>query len=103
LFIAGTVPNRALLPVPEETLENGELNSLPSHSPTPLSQTWQDGEQPAEKKTSSGIRPPDAETGSVTVMICPITGLRATVNCPDKYAKTFRAGTEPKEFCTFHK
>jgi len=39
----------------------------------------------------------------ITVMICPITGMRATANCPNKEAHKFKAGTEPKEFCTFHR
>ncbi len=103
-FIAGTVPNRSLLPVPDE---NPELNitERPSPSPTPLAGTWQDRSEPPDDQPPSGqLRPPAAETdGKVTVMICPVTGMRATVNCPDKKAKTFRAGTEPKEFCTFHK
>ena len=103
-FIAGTVPNRSLLPVPDENPESN-ITERSSPSPTPLSGTWQDRSEPPDDQTPSGqIRPPAAETDAkVTVMICPVTGMRATVNCPEKQAKTFRAGTEPKEFCTFHK
>ncbi len=38
-------------------------------------------------------------TGStVVVVICPLTGLRATANCPEKEARSYRAGTEPRNF-----
>ncbi|MFM9905033.1 MAG: transglycosylase domain-containing protein [Pyrinomonadaceae bacterium] len=107
LFIAGTVPNRSLIPVSDENPEgNGEPR--PSPSATPLKETWQEGTAPPPTPTGgvdgprgrNNGREPD---GFVTVVICPLTGLRATVNCPDKQAKSFRAGTEPKEFCTFHR
>ena len=102
LFIAGTVPNRSLLPIPDENIES---NPHPTRSPTPLDETWQDGSEPPEGQPPPGSsRAPTPESsGTVTVMICPLTGMRATVNCPDKLAKTYRAGKEPKEFCTFHR
>ena len=103
LFIAGTVPNRALLEGPDEDLQAGEPTPLPSHSPTPLDETWQDGNEPPKNDAPKPDRGVSSEIGNVTVMICPLTGMRATVNCPDKQPKTFRAGTEPKEFCTFHR
>ena len=100
LFIAGTVPNRSLLPIPDDT-----ANANATRSPTPLDQTWQDGSEPQDKQPSGRIsrEPADEPEKMVTLMICPLTGMRATVNCPDKQARTFRAGTEPKEFCTFHR
>ena len=102
LFILGTIPNRSLITNPADDPNGG--NTRPTPSPTPLSGTWQDGDTPPEDGQPGGQpREPAAETGSVTVMICPVTGLRATVKCPDKQAKTFKAGTEPKEFCTFHR
>jgi len=103
IFVSGTVPNRSLLPIPGD---NPELSTgeRPTPSPTPLSGTWQDrAEPPDNPQPSNQIRPPAAETGGmVTVMICPLTGMRATVHCSTKEAKSFRAGTEPKDFCTFH-
>jgi hypothetical protein len=39
----------------------------------------------------------------VSVLVCPITGMRVTANCPGSEARTFKPGTEPKEFCTFHR
>lgn len=104
LFIAGTVPNRSLLPVLEENLEESESEVGPTPTQTPLSETWQDGTEPSGGISSGQVRPPDqAAIPMVTVMVCPLTGLRATVNCPKKESKTFRAGSDPKEFCTFHR
>ena len=76
-------------------------------------ETWQDGTEPpggsGSPPAGGGVdasrgRGGGSETGgNVTIMICPVSGLRATVNCPTKEAKTFRSGTEPKEFCTVHR
>ncbi len=104
IFVVGTVPNRSLLPIRDESLEP-HGGGRPTPSPTPLSETWQDRSEPPDAPPSSSqIRAPAATTvGTVTVMICPVTGMRATANCPDKESKSFRAGTEPKDFCTFHR
>lgn len=103
LFIAGTVPNRSLLPVPDASFDTGGSPGK-SPSPTPLTGTWQDGVEPPETKSDTAPqRPPAVEPGSVTVMICHLTGMRATSKCPEKESKTYKAGTEPKEFCTFHR
>ncbi len=103
IFVSGTVPNRSLLPVPDEIIEDNGAVTAPSPTPTPLTRTWQDGvespETPAPPGRSSG---PSAAT-AVTVMICPLTRMRATSDCPLKDSKSFRAGTEPKDFCTFHR
>ena len=105
LFIAGTVPNRTLLPVPEEIVPSDPSKTRPTPSPTPLAGTWQDSAEPPDTplpqvQSRSRIAEP---SGSVTVMICPVTGMRATANCPIKEAKVFKAGAEPKDFCTFHR
>ena len=104
IFVSGTVPNRSLLPIPGDNPEPGK-GERPTPSPTPLSGTWQDrAEPPDSEQPTSPPPPPATETPRmVTVMICPLTGMRATVHCPTKEAKSFRAGAEPKEFCTFHK
>ena len=103
LFIAGTVPNKSLLPVPVDK-PDAETDKRPSPSPTPLSGTWQDSDLPPDGKPSGKMRAKEDDSGgTVTIMICPLTGMRATVNCPEKQAKTYRAGSEPKEFCTFHR
>lgn len=107
LFIAGTVPQRSILPVPGDI----DPNSLPSPSPTPVNETWQESSEPPENQPMDPNAPyngKSAKRGSpsgpmITVMICPVTGMRATVHCPDKEARSFKPGTEPKEFCTFHR
>lgn len=111
LFIAGTVPNRSLLPIPGD--EEIGSDHKPTPLPSPVNGTWQEGTEPPGDGTQvppvSDPPEPDpsrgtgGRSGMVTVMICPLTGMRATVNCPEKKAKTFKAGTEPKEFCTFHR
>ena len=100
LFVAGTVPNKSLLPLPGD----GDNNNGPTPSPTPIEETWQEGDEPTNEPTPAPhLRNVVGERGMVTVMVCPLTGMRATVNCPDQEPRTYRAGTEPKEFCTFHR
>lgn len=96
LFIAGTVPNRALIPVDEEPLPGDP--SLPS--PTPLSETWSDG-LTNSNSARPGQRQPES-SGWVSVEICPVSGLRATVNCPRRETRKFRLNATPKEFCPIH-
>ncbi len=99
-FIQGTIPNK-ILDVPE----NGLDENSPRETPTPF-KTWQEVQDsaPSQKpEPSSNVVGERIETDrSVTVMVCNLTGMRATQNCPEKEAKTFAEGTEPKEFCTFH-
>ncbi len=96
LFIFGTLPMKSLLP----TDGTADLNP-PVPTPTPFT-TWQEegaGSStplPAEKKNG------DLES-KVTVMICPLSGMRATVNCPEKESKVFSQKQEPKEFCNLHR
>ena len=110
LFVAGTIPNRSLLGMPGA---GGDIDK-PIPSPSPVTGTWQDETRPGDPGGGDDGRLPDnsrdpnelrrSQTAqTVTVTICTLTGMRATVNCPEKKAKTFRAGTEPKEFCTFHR
>ncbi|MEO6656195.1 MAG: PBP1A family penicillin-binding protein, partial [Pyrinomonadaceae bacterium] len=93
LFVSGTVPNRSLIPFPGDDLDDGSTSGLPSPSPTPVTSTWQEGSEPP----GNSPLPPagrdkvrgrsDGEIdGNVTVMICPLTGMRATVKCPTKEA-----------------
>ncbi len=100
-FVAGTVPNKSLLPVGEDL--DGDLNENPRVTPTPFT-TWQEEQQNQNGNPSSRLRdaaPAELEQ-KVTVMICPLTGMRATRNCPQKETRTFDDDKVPKEFCTFH-
>lgn len=103
LFVFGTLPNKLLLPT-EEVKEISEQNETqPRTTPTPFT-TWEQEQrgdsgnqntQPQQKQNSSGR--------TVMVMICPLSGARATMNCPTKEMKTFDEGKEPKDFCQFHR
>ena len=103
LFVIGTTPNKTLLPI-NDGLTDADLTA-PAPSETPF-QTWQDAGQ-----NSNSNRPPltpDRDIPrveiqqNITVMICPLTGMRATAKCPEKVPKTFNRGEEPNEFCPFH-
>ncbi|MBK8811609.1 MAG: PBP1A family penicillin-binding protein [Acidobacteria bacterium] len=98
LFIYGTLPTKALLPT------DGDLSDLPkpTPSPTPFT-TWQEegatnpSTVPREEKNDGDLE------SKITLMICPLSGMRATVNCPNKEAKVFSQKQEPKEFCNLHR
>ncbi len=102
LFVIGTVPNKTLLPV-DDGLSDTDVPA-PTPTETPF-QTWQDAGQNSNSapKPNVGDDIPKVEIEqSITLMVCPLTGMRATANCPDKRPQTFSKGAEPKEFCTFH-
>jgi hypothetical protein len=106
LFVSGTIPTKKM-PAEDEIVdydpETGEpiLKPTPTPKPTPVNGTWEDGTEPpgAENKSDSNS---DPRKDTVSVLICPLTGMRATSNCPNAERKTYRRGTEPKDFCTFH-
>jgi hypothetical protein len=108
LFIGGTVPNKAMLPLEDESIyqssiEGGSPPATPT--PAPVTGTWQDSEipPPGNPVPSPVRRDPGAPSlNGVTVMVCPLSGMRATSKCPKKEAKSFKPGTEPADFCTFH-
>ncbi|MDQ2746041.1 MAG: PBP1A family penicillin-binding protein [Acidobacteriota bacterium] len=103
LFIVGTVPNKTLLPVKDELTDTDLTAPQPTETPF---QTWQDAGQNTNSNrqtlTPDHDIPPVAVEQTVTLAICPLTGMRATANCPDKRLQTFKKGEEPQEFCTFH-
>jgi hypothetical protein len=103
LFISGTVPNKTLLPTDEATLTEGET-AEPDASATPFV-TWQEAQKNPTSNQNSSVNNEDSIPEfqkNITVMICPLTGMRATSNCPNKKPQTFNDGEEPKDFCTFH-
>jgi penicillin-binding protein 1B len=107
LFVLGTVPNKLLLPTDESITDLSETTTIaPSPTNTPFT-TWQDAQQnPNRKQSNSATEDGELEEKgfqqNITTMICPITGMRATSNCPEKSPQSFKLGNEPKEFCTFH-
>jgi len=74
----------------------------PAPTPTPLDSTWQEETKPGEPTLPANTKTDKNLEARTTVMICPLSGMRATVNCPIKEAKVFTQGQEPKDFCTFH-
>ncbi|MGH9820558.1 MAG: penicillin-binding transpeptidase domain-containing protein, partial [Pyrinomonadaceae bacterium] len=110
LFVAGTIPLKNMpdpnsdLPPEDLPPDQPDQQDAPTPSPTPVSGTWQDKvEPPNNKSTDQRLKSQSNDSGMVTVMICPVTGMRATANCPERVAQKFKAGTEPKDFCTFHR
>ena len=103
LFVGGTMPNRILLPSGETDAEIDD-SANPSPTATPFT-TWQEAQQNQNTNPSaaptSAPSPPKLEH-KVSLLICDVTGMRATHNCPRIKQKTFNEGEEPKEFCTFH-
>ncbi len=104
IFVAGTVPNKTLLPSSDDSLTDSQL-AIPNASGTPFT-TWQEEQQNRGTNQNSKVQTPQLPLAdiqkNVTVMICPLTEMRATSNCPNKQPQTFKEGEEPKEFCTFH-
>jgi membrane peptidoglycan carboxypeptidase len=105
LFVSGTIPAQKMIPTDEPQYDpvTGELIERPTPTPkeTPVSGTWQDGAEPPDPNEPPG-NTNRQQSAYVTVTICPLTGMRATANCPEHERRTFRRGTEPKDFCTFH-
>ena len=112
LFIAGSIPIKTApiedseLP-PDEPLpgESPEQQETPSPSPSepPINGTWQDPNVPPGNKQSLRQKRGEGDTKMVTIMVCPVTGLRATSKCPNAELKSYKAGSEPQDFCTFHR
>ena len=104
LFVVGTMPNKTLLPPTETSLENLETTTQATPTATPF-MTWEES-QKDQKSTQPPADAPNIPQSdferSITVMICPLSGARATSNCPKKQPTTFKDGKEPKDFCTFH-
>lgn len=107
LFIAGTIPPK----IPFGSTENSPIGFDPetgepiykagaTPSPTPIDGTW-------EQKAGQNLtpRPPanDDDGDVLNISICPETGLRARISCPNAVIRSFRKGTEPAEFCPLHR
>ena len=107
IFVAGTVPNRQLIPMNEDLPDEAPPQPKAAASATPVTETWQDaqpdGSAPDGGPARRDIRPAVPTSGETTIMVCPVSGQRATALCPDKESRSFRKGSEPKDFCTFHR
>ena len=104
LFVGGTMPNRILLPSGEPDAEI-DASANPSPTATPFT-TWTEAQQTQNTNTNAAPTPeltsPPKLQRKVNLLICDVTGMRATHNCPRVKIKSFNEGEEPKEFCNFH-
>jgi penicillin-binding protein 1B len=100
-FIGGTVPktegDSAEMP------DTGEADTTPDGSGLPdLPPGMTPGEQPTPSpKTDSEDAPPDVPKllGTITLDICPTTGLIADPSCPVIRSRSFTIGQQPKKNC----
>ncbi len=105
LFIPGTMPNRAMITMDENGLIDGPDAGDPTPTPsaTPVSGTWTDSvDDPANPRPTPRSGRSIDSRGYVNVIVCPVTMMRATINCPRRETRQFANGTEPKEFCPIH-
>jgi membrane peptidoglycan carboxypeptidase len=102
LFVSGTIPID-LTPHDPDTEAKVETKQAEA-TPTPF-ETWQESQTDGKTKSkNNNTNTKQTEVvESMTVMVCEFSGMRATINCPKKEAKTFKNGTEPKDFCSFHR
>ena len=98
-FIAGSVPNRTLLPIDETITDfDKDRNNKAKATPTPF-KTWEDAQVSGENTEDKGGL---STVDNVTIMWCPVSHKRGHANCPNMRAKVFLRGTEPTEYCDFH-
>ncbi len=108
LFVAGTMPNFAVKNIDEPLLDaDGNpiypgANAGASPTPPPVDGTWQDKMPTSSDPNQRTPSRSGAVRGFVTVLICPMTGMRAGEFCPKKEPRSFREGSEPKMTCTYH-
>ncbi len=103
LFVSGTAPNKILLPSDEANLIESETTEpRPTATPfTNLEEAPRESRNNQNSTVNNEVSEPDL-VQNITLMICPLTGMRATGNCPNKKPQTFIEGEQPKDFCTFH-
>ncbi|HEX2640753.1 MAG TPA: penicillin-binding transpeptidase domain-containing protein, partial [Pyrinomonadaceae bacterium] len=110
LFIPGTIPVKKRPTTEFETQYDPETGEplpppgRPQPSPTPIDETWQDSADESDRPRGGGTsrQPSDTRPRTVSVKICPLTGMRATIYCPNPQLRSFEAGSEPQDYCTFH-
>jgi len=100
LFVGGTVPNKSMLAMlDEEPTAEAEETPKPSPTPAPVTETWQEDSEAPPANTGAIRTPATQLNSSVTVMVCPVSQMRAGPACPDKRSRTFNRGAEPKVNC----
>ncbi len=99
LFIPGTVPTKMILPTDVKPIDDGAPTPEPTATPFI---TWEDAEKDQSSGSTASKKQKTAPIKSVSLMICPVFDQRATKHCANPVSRTFKKGSEPKEFCTFH-
>ncbi len=99
LFVSGTIPKKISLPTDDQEIDTEDLN--PNATPTPFT-TWQEAQEEKSEEVAVPEKKKPSVVKSVSVMICPVSEMRATAYCPNPQATTFKKGTEPKKLCTYH-
>lgn len=105
LFVAGTVPTPAAFQSHEPQYDEygnpiePPPSGAPTPSPTPVSGTWQEMEEGSNRSP----RGPSSRERGLTVLVCPVSGMRVTSNCPGTESRSYPPGAEPKEFCNLHR
>ncbi|HEX6279713.1 MAG TPA: PBP1A family penicillin-binding protein, partial [Pyrinomonadaceae bacterium] len=102
LFVAGTVPGHAYLKTDEiqyDPVTGEPITPTPTPEKSPaVNETWEEQAQPSPGR--SGDEP---QARGALVIVCPLTGMRATSACPKSEMRSFKDGREPKDFCAFHR
>jgi hypothetical protein len=94
------VPNKTIL-APDELNADQNGTVTPVISPTPFT-TWEESQNGIQPTKPQDLKPEDVPEKMVSVMVCDITGMKATAYCPKKRLKTFKVSEQPKDNCTFH-
>jgi penicillin-binding protein 1B len=103
LFINGTIPIKTANSFEDKpTLEEPEFPIEPETEPTP---TLEDAPLKPDAKPTPKQTPETELQGTVILQICPLTGRIASPSCPNMNPKTFKIGSEPKQYCgeEFHR
>lgn len=98
LFIGGTIPNRHLLTEEDMSVPT---DTLPT--PTPIDETLQEEMEGNSNVQNGRSRRAQSGTQGTTVIICPLSGMRATARCPSREAKNVAGSPDLIDFCTFHR
>ena len=92
LFVMGTVPTKVLLPSDDPDYDE---SNKPTPTPTPFT-TWQEEGTTNSTKPSKDDKDKKNPALTITVMICPLSGMRATSNCPKKDRNSSRKAKNRK-------
>lgn len=90
--------------LPPEDLPQQNPDDPPQEAPASPERSEDPGSdaRPTPPADSSPPPPETSQRSTITVLICSDSGLKAGSNCPEKSARTYRSGREPKRSCPLH-